>query len=57
MRRTLLITALALLVATAAAAPAGATFPGRNGPIVYRQFDPATERFPLLRMLPDGKQA
>jgi Tol biopolymer transport system component len=54
MHRTLLISALALLVATAAAAPAGATFPGRNGPIAYRQFDPATERFPLLRSRPDG---
>jgi Tol biopolymer transport system component len=53
MRRTLLIT-LTLLVAASAAAPAGATFPGRNGPIVYRQFDPATERFPLLRARADG---
>lgn len=56
MRRTPLITALAVLIATAAAAPASATFPGRNGPIVYRQFDPATERFPLLRANPDGTQ-
>jgi TolB protein len=54
MRRTLLISALALLTATVAAAPARATFPGRNGPIAYRQFDPATERFPLLRARPDG---
>jgi Tol biopolymer transport system component len=54
MRHTLLISALALLAATWAAAPAGATFPGRNGPIAYRQFDPATERFPLLRARPDG---
>jgi Tol biopolymer transport system component len=44
---------LTVLTATAAATPAGATFPGRNGPIAYRQFDPATERFPLLRTFPD----
>jgi Tol biopolymer transport system component len=56
MRRTLLITSLTLLVATFAAAPAGATFPGSNGPILYRQFDPATGRFPLLRARPDGTQ-
>jgi Tol biopolymer transport system component len=54
MRHTLLITALALLIVTAAAAPAGATFPGRNGPIAFRQIDPATDRFPLFRALPDG---
>jgi TolB protein len=56
MRRTILITALALVITGAAAATAGATFPGRNGPIAYRQFDPATGRFPLLRALPDGTQ-
>ena len=54
MRPKILIASLTLLVAATAAAPASATFPGRNGPIVYRQFDPATERFPLLRARPDG---
>ena len=54
MRRTILISALAVLAATVTATPAGATFPGRNGPIAYRQYDPATERFPLLRAFPDG---
>jgi Tol biopolymer transport system component len=56
MRPTLFITLLALVLAAAAVAPAGATFPGRNGRIVYRQFDPVTERFPLLRANPDGTQ-
>jgi Tol biopolymer transport system component len=56
MRLTLTLT-LAVVMAAAAATPAGATFPGRNGPIVYRQFDPATGTFPLLRALPDGTQA
>ena len=54
MRRTLLTTGLALLVATSAAAPAVATFPGRNGPIAFRQFDPATEHFALFRAQSDG---
>jgi Tol biopolymer transport system component len=56
MRRTLLITALALTIAGGATATAGATFPGRNGPIAYRQFDAATGRFSLMRALPDGTQ-
>jgi Tol biopolymer transport system component len=47
---------LALIVTGSAAPPAGATFPGRNGPVAFRQFDPATDRFPLLRALPDGTQ-
>src|SRR4051812_9523496 len=55
MRRTLIITALAGLVAAVAAAPAGATFPGLNGPIAYRPFDRATGLGqPLLRARPDG---
>ena len=37
MRHTLLITALALTSPPSAAAPAGATFPGHNGPIAFRQ--------------------
>lgn len=56
MRRTLLITGLTLIVATTVAAPASATFPGRNGPIAFRQFDPATEHFGLFRARPDGTQ-
>jgi Tol biopolymer transport system component len=55
MRRTLLITVLTGLVAAAAAAPASATFPGLNGPIAYRPFDPATGLGqPLLRARADG---
>jgi TolB protein len=54
MRRTLLITALALLVATTAAMPAGATFPGRNGPIAFREFGPDGIGGPLFRALPDA---
>jgi TolB protein len=57
MRRSLLLTTVTLVVATSAVAPAGATFPGRNGPILYRQFDPATGRSPLLRARPDGTRA
>jgi hypothetical protein len=53
-RRTL-IAALALIV-IGSGATAEATFPGVNGPIAFRQFDPATEQFPLLRALPDGTQ-
>jgi len=56
MRRSLLITSLAALVMAAATTPAGATFPGRNGPIAFRQFDPATGSFELFRARPDGSQ-
>jgi Tol biopolymer transport system component len=56
MPRTLLTTTLTLTVAASAAAPAGATFPGRNGPIAFRQFDPANGHFALFRALPDGTQ-
>jgi Tol biopolymer transport system component len=44
------------VVAAVAAVPAGATFPGRNGPIAFRQFDPATGQLALYRALPDGSQ-
>jgi Tol biopolymer transport system component len=54
MHRTLLISALALLAATAAAAPAEATFPGRNGPIAFREFGPDGVGGPLFRALPDA---
>ena len=54
MRRTLLTTVLTLTVTASAAAPAGATFPGRNGPIAFRQFEFATGHFALFRALPDG---
>src|SRR5690348_3864915 len=33
---------------------AQATFPGQNGPIAFRSFDPATGAFPLLRANSDG---
>jgi Tol biopolymer transport system component len=56
MRRTLLITILALSATALAAQPAAATFPGRNGPIAFRQYNPATGEFPLFRALPDGTQ-
>jgi TolB protein len=50
--RALLVTALASLLM---AAPAAATFPGRNGPIAFRQIDPDTGLgVPLFRVLPDG---
>jgi TolB protein len=55
MRRALLIVGLALLVAASAAQTAGATFPGRNGPIAFRQFDPTSGgSLPLFRARPDG---
>jgi Tol biopolymer transport system component len=54
MRRTLLITTLALTATALAAQPAAATFPGRNGPIAYRQFNPDTGQLALFRALPDG---
>ena len=56
MRRTLLISALALTIAGTAATTADATFPGRNGPIAYRQFDFDTQRLTLIRARPDGTQ-
>lgn len=57
MPRKLLITALALIVTGSAAATAGATFPGHNGPIAFRQFDFAIGLgVPLFRALPDGTQ-
>jgi Tol biopolymer transport system component len=56
LRRGALSAALTILLTGSLAATAAATFPGRNGPIAFRQFDPATERFPLLRALPDGTQ-
>ena len=46
---------LALMVAVSSAPPAGATFPGRNGPIAYRPVDPETGfGTPLLRARADG---
>ena len=56
MRHTLLTTALTLVVLGSAATSANATFPGRNGPIAFHRFDPATGQFVLLRALPDGTQ-
>jgi hypothetical protein len=40
MRRGLVLLALTLVGAVLVASPAGATFPGRNGPVAFRQFDP-----------------
>ena len=55
MRRTLLLVALALMIAGLSPPTAGATFPGRNGPIAYRPVDPETGfGNPLLRARPDG---
>src|SRR5687768_4569534 len=57
MRRTLLITALTMIVAGTAAATAGATFPGQNGQILFRQADPETGLgTPLFRALGDGTE-
>jgi Tol biopolymer transport system component len=57
MRRTVLLTALTTLIAGAAAGTAGATFPGTNGPILFRNVDFETGwGAPLLRALPDGTQ-
>jgi Tol biopolymer transport system component len=54
-RRTLLIAGLALILTGCAAATAGATFPGQNGPILFRQIDPETGLGrPLFRTVPDG---
>jgi Tol biopolymer transport system component len=55
MRRLLLLTALTLVTAGALAGTAGATFPGENGPIMYRNLDFDTGfGKPLLRAQPDG---
>jgi Tol biopolymer transport system component len=55
MRRTLLIAGLTTILAGSAAGPAGATFPGANGPIAYRPVDGETGLgVPLLRARPDG---
>jgi Tol biopolymer transport system component len=58
MRRTTQITALAVVLGAVLAAPASATFPGENGPILYRTLDPQTGvGRPLIRALPDGSGA
>ena len=56
MRHTLLTTVLTLVVIGSAGTTAEATFPGHNGPIAFRRFDPATQRLSLMRALPDGTQ-
>jgi Tol biopolymer transport system component len=56
MRRALLITVLALTTLGMATSTASATFPGRNGPIAFRTWDPATGPGPLFRAEPDGTQ-
>jgi Tol biopolymer transport system component len=54
---TLLITALATVFSGAAAGNASATFPGENGPILFRHLDGETGLgVPLFRALPDGSQ-
>jgi TolB protein len=58
MRRTLLTTALTLLVTASAATTAEATFPGENGPIAFRNLDFQTGLgMPLFRANPDGSEA
>jgi Tol biopolymer transport system component len=55
MRRFLVVAALALALAAVSTTTAGATFPGRNGPITYRPVDPETGfGTPLLRAQADG---
>ncbi len=55
MRRMLVLLALAVIIAGSSAPTAGATFPGRNGPIAYRPVDPETGLGnPLIRAHPDG---
>jgi Tol biopolymer transport system component len=55
MRRTLLTTALTLIATGSVVAPAAATFPGENGPILYRNVDPETGLGrPLFSAQPDG---
>lgn len=57
MPRIGLVIALALMIAGSLVPTAGATFPGRNGPIAYRPVDPETGLgTPLLRARPDGTQ-
>jgi Tol biopolymer transport system component len=57
-RRTVLVLIVSGVVAlaglVAASKPAHATFRGKNGPIAFRRFDPATGAFPLLRANADG---
>jgi TolB protein len=57
MRRSLLITVAVLIAAASAAPTAGATFPGRNGPIAFRTlaFETGLGN-PLFRAQPDGTQ-
>ena len=56
-RRSLLITVAVLIAAACAAPTAGATFPGRNGPIAFRTVDFETgSGNPLFRAQPDGTQ-
>src|SRR3954452_9725597 len=54
MRRAVFITAIALIALGVAAPTAGATFPGDNGPIAFRQYGSPDGSFPLLRARPDG---
>jgi TolB protein len=57
MRRAALISAVALMASALAAQPAGATFPGPNGPIAFRTLDAETGAgAPLFGALPDGTQ-
>jgi len=58
LRCALLVNVLALIVAGSAAATSHATFPGRNGPIAFRQDHTFDTGFgvPLFRALPDGTQ-
>ena len=57
MRVRLLFSIAALAVSAAVVEPAGATFPGANGPILFREVDLDTgDAAPLFRALPDGSQ-
>jgi Tol biopolymer transport system component len=57
-RRTLIVTALTLVLTGATATTAGAAFPGENGPILFRTVDFETGwGTPLFTSLPDGTQA
>ena len=57
MRRAALISALTLIGSGLGAPIAGATFPGENGPILFRNLDFETGfGVPLFRALPDGTQ-